>query len=297
MVASQSVIPMGDLPKKVYLETISACNARCVMCPHPEIRRGSLRKLPIDVFKRCVDEIASIPSIMEVNPFNNNEPLTDKRIPSLIRYIREELPQVKIRLFSNGSLLTEDLSQELIGSGLDAITFSLHASTEKTYQKVMNLTNLRKTCEHIQYFHAQANGKIKVNVTMVDLAMNQEELASTAEYWASLGINAYVARSVNWAGNLSDTSSLQVYQFEEAPSPCHRVMSEIYVAASGKVILCCADWREEVVFGDVTRQSLMEIWKSQDFLRYRELQARREVKELRLCNTCTYQRRRVKSRP
>ena len=65
--------------------------------------------------------------------------------------------------------------------------------------------------------------------------------------------------------------------------------------ASGKVILCCADWREEVVFGDVTRQGLMEIWRSPEFRRYRELQARRTIDDLRLCNTCTYQRRRVKT--
>jgi hypothetical protein len=39
----------------------------------------------------------------------------------------------------------------------------------------------------------------------------------------------------------------------------------------------------------------MEIWSSPEFRRYRELQARRTIDDLRLCNTCTYQRRRVKN--
>lgn len=286
---------VDDPPVKIFLETISSCNARCVMCPHPEVRRGSLQVLPTDVFQRCVDEIAGMPSVTEVHPFNNNEPLTDKRMPSLIRYIREKLPHVNIRLFSNGSLLTEELSHELIEAGLNAITFSLHASNEETYERIMKLSNLRRTCERIEYFHAAAKDRVKVKVTMVDLTMNQEELESTAERWASLGIDAYVARAVNWAGNLSDSSALPSYQFEELPSPCHRVMSEMYVSASGKVILCCADWRQEVVFGDVAEQGLMEIWKSPEFRRYRELQARRTIDDLRLCNTCTYQRRRVKT--
>src|SRR5947209_3125807 len=140
-------------PAKIYLETISACNARCVMCPHPDVRRGSLQLLPTDVFERCVDEIAGMPSVTEVHPFNNNEPLTDKRLPSLIRYMREKLPNVYIRLFSNGSLLTEELSRELIASGLNAITFSIHASNEETYERIMRLSNLQRTCERIEYFH------------------------------------------------------------------------------------------------------------------------------------------------
>src|SRR5947209_7392447 len=105
-------------PVKIFLETISSCNARCVMCPHPDVRRGSLQVLPTDVFERCVDQLAEVPSVEEVNPFNNNEPLTDKRLASLIHYIREKLPHVRIRMFSNGSLLTEELSRELIASGL-----------------------------------------------------------------------------------------------------------------------------------------------------------------------------------
>jgi radical SAM protein with 4Fe4S-binding SPASM domain len=283
-----------DAPVKIFLETISACNARCVMCPHPEVRSSDLRKLPTEIFERCVDEIAGMPSVREVHPFNNNEPLTDKRLPSLVRYIRERLPHVYIRLFSNGSLLTHELSHQLIDSGLNAITFSLHASSEETYNRIMQLSNLRRTCERIEYFHAAAKGAVKVKVTMVDLTLNQEELERTAEHWTSLGIDAYIARSINWAGNLSDSSPLQTYRYEDRPSPCHRVMSEMYVSASGQVILCCADWREEVVFGDVARHSLMEIWGSQEFRRYRELQARQTIDDLKLCNTCTYARRRIR---
>ena len=51
------------------------------------VRRGSLQLLPTDVFERCVDEIAGMASVTEVHPFNNNEPLTDKRLLSEAKLI------------------------------------------------------------------------------------------------------------------------------------------------------------------------------------------------------------------
>jgi molybdenum cofactor biosynthesis enzyme MoaA len=282
----------SSFPSRIYLETVSTCNAQCVMCPHPLVRRDAMYLLETDVFQRCVDEIARHHEVRDVHPFNNNEPLTDRRLPKLIRYIRDRMPDVNVRIFTNGSLLTSDLAGALAESGLSAVTFSLHANTEATYHTVMKLKNFHRTCERIEFFHRLVGDRVKVKVIIVDLTLTREEAAQTKAYWADRGIEAYVSRAVNWAGNLTDESCLPTYEFEDQPSPCHRVMDEMYISASGRAILCCADWREEVVFGTVHEQTLSAIWQGPLYRHYRAMHTARTIDSLMLCNICTYARRR-----
>ena len=262
------------------------------MCPHPQVRRGHPQRLETEVFQRLVNEISYFPDVKQVNPFNDNEPLADPRLPELIRYIRTKLPDVWIRLYSNGSLMTSALAEQLAFSGLNEITFSLHASTEDTYKKVMKLHNFERTRERIVNFHRVARDHVKIRVTMVDLHITRPEMEDTKAFWRGRGIEAYVSRAKNWAGNLEDVSILPIYDFENVPSPCHRVMSEMYISSSGKAILCCADWREEVIFGDVNEQSLASIWESPNYRHYRRMHTAHTISSLKLCSTCTYAYRR-----
>jgi radical SAM protein with 4Fe4S-binding SPASM domain len=217
----------------------------------------------------------------------------DGQLASRVRLIRTELPHVKTRIFTNGALLTHSRADELAESGIHAVTFSLHAATETTYQSVMRLSGFERTKERIEYFANVAAGRdIRIKVTIVDLTLTAGESDDTKKYWADRGIDAYVTRAVNWAGNLSDESTLPTYLLESETDPCHRVMREMYISASGNVILCCADWREEVVFGSIRTAPLETIWRSDEFRTYRKRHWDRRIESLPLCNRCTYARRR-----
>jgi radical SAM protein with 4Fe4S-binding SPASM domain len=62
----------------------------------------------------------------------------------------------------------------------------------------------------------------------------------------------------------------------------------MYVAWNGDVLLCCMDWRRQVVLGNLREQTIREVWNGEKYRRFRRLQEQQRVSELALCNVCTY---------
>ncbi len=67
----------GDFPRVVRLETTNACNARCVICPHRQMRRPMVA-MQSDLYARLIDECA-VAGCREVHLHNFGEPLLDQR--------------------------------------------------------------------------------------------------------------------------------------------------------------------------------------------------------------------------
>jgi radical SAM protein with 4Fe4S-binding SPASM domain len=86
---------------------------------------------------------------------------------------------------------------------------------------------------------------------------------------------------LNWAGN---ASSMPV-----PPQPlrefCPRPFTMLCITTRGKVLLCCLDWRHEWIMGDVTEESLEDIWKGERFATIRRKLMRGDRSEV-LCSRC-----------
>ena len=61
-----------------------------------------------------------------------NEPLIDKRLPSLIKYARSVLIDAHIRIVSNGDLINEDSILDLFHSGISELRISGHDEKAST---------------------------------------------------------------------------------------------------------------------------------------------------------------------
>jgi radical SAM protein with 4Fe4S-binding SPASM domain len=62
----------------------------------------------------------------------------------------------------------------------------------------------------------------------------------------------------------------------------------MYIGYNGDVLLCCMDWRRQVVLGNVRRQTLREVWHGERYREYRRLQAQHRSHDLDLCRDCSY---------
>lgn len=65
-------------PKLVRIETTNACNARCVICPHPDLQRP-ITHMDSALFERVIDECAA-EGCRQVHLHNFGEPLMDQTI-------------------------------------------------------------------------------------------------------------------------------------------------------------------------------------------------------------------------
>jgi hypothetical protein len=60
------------------------------------------------------------------------------------------------------------------------------------------------------------------------------------------------------------------------------------ILADGRVAMCCFDSEAEYSVGDVTTQSLYEVWHSEDFDRLREALYHRDFEQVKICGKCDY---------
>ena len=58
------------------------------------------------------------------------------------------------------------------------------------------------------------------------------------------------------------------------------------VAWDGKVMMCCGDWFRKNVVGDVTKQTLKEIWNGAILSQLRELHKQNKLDVMPACRTC-----------
>jgi radical SAM protein with 4Fe4S-binding SPASM domain len=84
----------------------------------------------------------------------------------------------------------------------------------------------------------------------------------------------------NRAGNLPIRPVVRLDQF------CVRPFTELYIAHDGRVVLCCQDWSYQEVMGDVTKDSIEDIWHNERFAEFRESLLRRE--RIGLCARCDF---------
>lgn len=71
-----------------------------------------------------------------------------------------------------------------------------------------------------------------------------------------------------------------------ARMPCLRPSRQLVVNWKGNVVLCCNDYYENHVFGNVMDASLLEIWNSDEFRRYRRLLGKGYRAEIDICANC-----------
>lgn len=103
----------GPLFQALEVEISSACNLRCGTCPVKHHQRPQA-ELPTGVIEAMVAELASLGYAGTFSPHFYNEPLLDKRLPSILGLVRSRLPRVTINLFTNFTLMTPELYRTLL---------------------------------------------------------------------------------------------------------------------------------------------------------------------------------------
>lgn len=70
--------------------------------------------------------------------------------------------------------------------------------------------------------------------------------------------------------------------------PCDWVLGTIVITTSGNVVLCCNDYYETEVLGNVTTQSVSDIWCSERFENFRNALSKGDRTVSKLCTKCNY---------
>jgi len=278
-----------DFPSEIQIQTVTTCNAACVMCPYPTVSREfAHERMDEALFDRMLDECAQEPGLRRIEPFLMNEAFTDNRIVDWIAKAKQRVPHAMVTVTTNGAPLIPKVTDRLVQSGLDAIWFSFNGATPATYETIMGIPFARVKA-NIDYLLSVRPPTLQVFVNMIETTLMAPEIAENIRYWESRGVRAGTSMLVNRAGNVENYDALRYApQAAQPVRTCELVFYKMYIRASGDVVLCCMDWRRQSVIGNVRQQRLREIWNGDAYRRIRQLHVQGRDREIALCRECSY---------
>lgn len=273
-----------DWPHEISIETFSKCNARCTFCTYPGLERIG-EKMPDAMLDRIIEELKDHPRQFMVSPFKVNEPFLDKRLLPFCRKVMAQLPNANLRIFTNGSVLTE---ANIAGvASLERVVHlwvSLNDHRGQEYRELMGL-DFERTAQGLDRLHrAVADGRFQhpvvVSKVRQQMALSEADRAFwdyVQERWPAFEI--HLIKPDGWLGDIPLGS-------DEIPdAPCSRWF-ELSIMATGKVALCCMDGDGKYTIGDLGEQSLFEIYNGKAWRANRlKMWSRKQVHP---CNTCSY---------
>ena len=167
----------------------------------------------------------------------------------------------------------------------------LHTSTTaETAQKVRVNLNTHRIEENIRRFLARrrelGRGFPKLRVGMVLIAENKHEGLDFLRKWEGVadfvGLSGFSSR----LGSVPDERAPVMAPDLARSKACVLPFRDLDVWADGKAVLCCQDWNEQHVVGDVRNEHLREIWHGAALTKVRELHRQRRGGEVELCGKC-----------
>jgi len=273
-------------PYQVWIENTDYCNANCVICPRNTMTRG-LGFMKFSLFEKLIKEISNH-NVKRVHLHNFGEPLLDKDLPRRIKFAKD-CGIKHTYIVTNASLLTPDLSRSLIESGLDEIKISFNGSDSETYEKTMRGLNFNTIIKNIKNFFEQRK-KIGSNTPKVIIQYIPEKInnSKTKDFIRlfdslidkSIGDKLKIGKLHNYGGGKHYLALGKISR------RCNFPWKIMVILHDGKVVPCCYDYNGTLIMGDVTKNTISQIWNSGAYTRMRKDFIKLKYNNYPICSSC-----------
>ena len=274
-------VPGG--PLTLAIESTAKCNLFCPMCPREYIHFPP-RDMDLSVFKKIIDEGKDF--LEFAVPYGVGEPLLNPEIFDMISYCREM--RVPTGISTNATVLTDEASRTLIQAGLDYIIFAFDGATKETYETYRKGAQFEKVRENILTFlkvKKELKSKIFCIVQMVRLKENQKEIPELLRMWRLEGIDEVRIKKDEVH---NEGSAIPGDNAARPPMkhPCYLLWrGPMYIHYDGTVFPCCYIYPDEPV-GNVKKNSLAQIWNSEEMVKIREAHISGDLTDYKACQNC-----------
>ena len=273
-------------PVRLWVELTSHCNYRCIMCPNKDLNKTDKGYMDMALYTKIVDEAS--PHISDINLAHRGESLLHPQVIEAIAYAKKK--GLYTRLHTNGSLLTEDLSRQIIQAGLDRLSFSFDGCEKETYEKIRKGGDFDRTVGNIvRFLEIKKEARSKKPITAIevitfddpDMKVSQPIKEAFQERFKDLPLDSFVMKELhNWAGQINKGKQGKKYTI------CPFPWNALIIYWDGSVLPCTQDFFGEYIVGDARHSSLLEIWNGERMRFIREKLATKNIEEIKTCSEC-----------
>lgn len=275
-------------PIRLWIEPTNKCNLKCKMCPHGQkeihFEKGFM---DMDIFKRIIREAAHFGA--DVNLFIGGESLLHPKLIDMIKYMKQK--DIPSRLYTNGTLVTPEISEELILSGLDHITFSFDGIHRETYENYRKGADFEKTRDNMRHFLSAKRMLRQKRPFTVIQCLEFKEIDYKHELKTQFK-NLFDRKMVDRFTFIKPHSFGGILKRYSVPkdhksyAPCAFLWYSMSVMWDGTVVPCCVDMFKRYAVGNIQDKSLEELWNSDRLGHLRKKLSGGEYQDIELCSEC-----------
>lgn len=211
------------------------CNRTCQFCPRhdPAVYPNLNEHMNPDLYERVLRELAQFDYAGTVVFSGFSEPLLHRDLDGLVAMTKRLLPKTRLDVKSNGDKLTVNRLRTLFAAGLDTLLISLYDGP------------------HQESFFRRMG---------VEAGLTEDQLVLR---------NRYAGKEQRFNLNLSNRAGMMVSKelglaipVEPLKKPCYYAAYQIMIDYQGDILLCPHDWGKKLVLGNISRNSIIDIWVS-----------------------------------
>jgi radical SAM protein with 4Fe4S-binding SPASM domain len=263
----------------VCIELASLCNLKCKFCivgnNYNEIERGVISD---EILDKTIADINKIPTVNSIQLNALGEPLVNQRFAEICEKIYNETKVRNILFFTNGMLLTKDISDRLSKIPLNFLVFfSIDGRNIQENEMYRSGSDYDVVKNNIYYFLDKVYGKGNFNIQINNLQL--------ANYDDNICVPEFLLNDFGFIDKIDshrpfffpdykpydDIKSVVRYFSKKSKKICRRVFNQTTVRSNGDIIRCHWDSRCRVVMGNIMRDHLINIWNGEAYVNQRKI--------------------------
>jgi len=275
-----------DYPPYLLIEPVSACNLRCPFCFQTDksfTTKSNMGIMKFDLFKKVVDEADEL-GVGAITLASRGEPTMNKKLDLMLEYLSEKKNIFEVKINTNGTFLTEKLCHTILKTKVNQVVISADHYEKENYEKLRLNSNFEKILANVdQFFQIRKehypNSITEIRISGVDSDKNLDR-KKFKDFW--------ITRSdhVTATFPLERWNTYENKKDENISDPCEQLWDRMYVWYDGKVNPCDADYKSYLSFGDVSKDSISTVWKSNKITELRAEHIKNLRNKIVPCDRC-----------
>jgi radical SAM family protein/iron-sulfur cluster protein len=257
--------------KYVALEAHTVCNQACYFCP-VSIAPRERHFMPDELYARIVQELTDYRETIEaVFMINYNEPTADRRFVEQVRTLKTA--GLRPAVLTNGSGLTPDRVDAIVTmGGLRFLSVNLSTLDRQRYAADRGVDQLDLVLRNLDY---AKDRPVAAETDLVVLGQgddhHRQDFEDIRRRFAGSRFNVKYFEVMDRTGHIPlglrpPAPHAELCGCDNVGS---RPLQHLHITPHGQCALCCEDYSERYLVGDLTKESLAEVLTGPAFAQMR----------------------------
>lgn len=293
------IVPLPT-PFTFLIAPAHVCNFRCHYCSHGQRRKEmkeegfEFKLMDYEIVETFAKQLREFPERLKLIFFSGmGEPLMHRRIAEMVACLREHDVAERLEIFTNGKLLTKEMSDALVSAGLSRIRVSLQGLSSESYRQTAGVrVDFERLREQLEYFYS-VRGECQLYVKVIDSALEEGEEEKFFEMFEDKCDQMYVERFVPYQVSLGDYGDeacmdKTVYGDDVIGSNmCPEPFFNWQLGIDGEIYPCCPlGLPRDFAVGNIRERTVFQMWNGEEARELRLLHLKNQRASHWVCGKC-----------